>query len=59
MCYNKRIEEIKGKLSYNLEKGCRAFIQIMNGEALMTSQVVDIRNKTTDVHKKHGKINIL
>lgn len=45
---NKRVEEIKGSLSYQVEKGYRAFIQKTSGETIMTSQVVDVRNETSD-----------
>lgn len=38
--------EISGKLEYPLEKGYRAFICKDNGETVMTSQVLDIRNET-------------
>ena len=45
---NKRVEEIKGELGYQAEKGYRAFIKKTNGETIMTSQVVDVRNETAD-----------
>ena len=41
---SKPVKEIKGSLSYQLERGFRAFIRETNGDTLMTSQVVDIRN---------------
>lgn len=44
----KPIVEISGSLYYELKTGYRAFIQDTSGESLMTSQVVDIRNETTD-----------
>ena len=46
--YRKPVVEITGMLCYELEKGYRAFVRKTNGEPLMTSLVVDIRNKTTE-----------
>ena len=45
---SKPVKEIKGSLSYQLERGFRAFVRETNGDTLMTSQVVDIRNETTE-----------
>lgn len=45
---SKPVKEIKGSLSCQLERGFRAFVQETNGDTLMTSQVVDIRNETTE-----------
>ena len=45
---SKSVKEIKGNLSYPLERGFRAFVRETNGDTLMTSQVVDIRNETTE-----------
>ncbi len=44
----KPVKEITGSLSYQLERGFRAFVQETSGDTLMTSQVVDIRNETTE-----------
>lgn len=46
--YRKPIVEITGMLCYELEKGYRAFVRQTNGEPIMTSQVVEIRNETAD-----------
>lgn len=45
---SKPVKEITGSLSYQLERGVRAFVKETNGDTLMTSQVIDIRNETTE-----------
>ena len=45
---SKPVKEITGILIYQLERGFRAFVQETNGDTLMTSQVVDVRNETAD-----------
>lgn len=45
---SKPVKEITGSLSYQLERGFRAFVKETNGDTLMTSQVIDIRNETTE-----------
>lgn len=45
---SKPVKEITGSLGYQLERGFRAFVCETNGDTLMTSQVVDIRNETTE-----------
>lgn len=39
--------EVTGAVCYQLEVGSRAFITLKNGKSIMTSCVVDIRNKTS------------
>ena len=45
---SKPIIEITGSLGYPLECGFRAFIKKEKGDMLFTSQVVDVRNETTE-----------
>jgi len=44
----KPIVEITGNLCYELQKGFRAFVQETGGKGIMTSQVLEIRNETTE-----------
>ena len=44
----KPIVELTGSLCYELKEGFRAFLQETSGKGIMTSQVVEIRNETTE-----------
>lgn len=44
----KPIIEISGSLGYKPERGYRAYICKGKGDMLFTSQVIDIRNETSD-----------